>query len=299
MSWQAYTLTYRAASPVALGAYKFGFIQRTRYYAPGWTLWGAITAQLTRAAFAGAAGDDYETVGRFVADNLPTSYAYILVGGQPACPNYRAGQLCYGELTAAAFESRFVTSFGQTAMAPATLTAHTNTLHETELLSPYDLGSDPLHSGEPVRWQFTLYARQPWQNAPAALDGKSVQDVIAVLDPLILGGERGYGFGRLVQTDCAPAQPCGGAEWPTPLDWCAETKTLRAHVEIDTLKGLAIAVYGQIEPVARRLWQNEVKQDGAWGPGQRRKVHRLYVPGSRIEGEWTPAVGPLGLWQTA
>ena len=117
MAWQAYHVTYRAQTPVALGAYRFGFIQRTRYYAPGWTLWGAITAQLTRALLPRATGDDYEEVGGFVAANLPTSYAYVLVEGQPAWPHYEEGQLRYGPLIAAEFEARFVASYGQTAVA--------------------------------------------------------------------------------------------------------------------------------------------------------------------------------------
>lgn len=294
MSWEAYRLTYRAVSPLALGAYRFGFIQRTRYFCPGWTLWGALTAQLTRAAFTRAAGAEYEAVGRFVADNLPTSYAYVLVGGEPAWPHYVDGRLHYGSLSAAEFESRFVTSYGQTAVAPATLAAQTDTLHETELLSPYDLDG-----GEPVAWQFTLYARVPWQEPPPALAGWAAQDAIGALEPLILGGDRGYGFGRLARTDCRALGAQGEGEWPAPVEWPAAENTLRAHVETGELDGKKITVRGQVEPVARRLWQNEAGEGRGWGPGQRRKTHVLYAPGSCVEGEWAPVVGPLGLWRTA
>jgi len=319
MAWQAYHLTYRAVSPVALGAYRFGFIQRTRYYAPGWTLWGAITAQLTRAALPRATGDDYEEVGRFVAANLPTSYAYVLVDGKPAWPNYEQGQLRYGPLTVAEFESCFVASYGQTAVAPATLTAATGTLHETEMLAARDN-----LSGEPVYWQFTLYTRQPWRDppwgrlsslpvqdanefalpplpdaatrcgpTPPAQANLTVQDVLTALESLTLGGDRGYGFGRLERVDVQGPEDAGDGPWPLPLDWDTSC-TLRAHLPLEALPGKTVR--GRAEPISRRLWQND-PAGGPWGPGQRRKVHLLYAPGSRVEEPgWQPAVGPLGIW---
>ncbi len=324
MTWEAYTLTYQAQSPVSLGAYRFGFIQRTRYYAPGWTLWGAITAQLTRAALSRATGDDYETMGRFVAANLPTSYAYVLVDGEPAWPHYdEQGQLCYGPLTAAEFESRFVASYGQTAVAPGTLTAHTGTLHETEMLSARD------HlSGEPVHWQVTLYVCQPWQTPfppqvggdrggaafPPTVGGDregaafpprvggdrggaewepTVPEVLDSLKILTLGADRGYGFGRLRQVKKEVPKEAGDGPWPRPLDWDG-SRTLRAHLPLGALPGRRVR--GRAEPISRRLWQND-PAEGPWGPGQRREVHLLYAPGSRVkEPGWQPAVGPLGIW---
>lgn len=288
MAWQAYHVTYRAQTPVALGAYRFGFIQRTRYYAPGWTLWGAITAQLTRALLPRATGDDYEEVGGFVAANLPTSYAYVLVEGQPAWPHYEEGQLRYGPLIAAEFEARFVASYGQTAVAPATLTAHTGTLHETEMLSARD------HlNGTPVRWGFTLYLRQPWQEPPSVRAAPTVKEVLAALESLTLGADRGYGFGRLVRVDTQGPAEAGDGAWPLPLDW-DDSHTLRAHLPLEALSGEAVC--GRAEPISRRLWQNDPAA-GSWGPGQRRKVHLLYAPGSRVEKEdWQPVVGPLGIW---
>ena len=291
MGWQAYHLTYRAVTPIALGAYRFGFIQRTRYYAPGWTLWGAITAQLTRAILPRAGGDDYETIGHFVKTNLPTSYAYILVDDEPAWPQYREGQFYYGPLSAAEFEARFVTSFGQTAIAPATFTAHTGTLHETELLSPRDQVG-----GEPVLWRFTLYVRQPWRNLPERLEGLEVQKVLDALEHLTLGGDRGYGFGRLVRGEIQGREDLGEGEWPRPLDWNPQERVLRAHVELKDLAGEEVR--GRAEPVVRRLWQND-PGEGTWGPGQRRERHLLYAPGSRVErANWQPLVGPLGIWMT-
>lgn len=298
MSWQAYRLTYRAASPIALGAYRLGFIQRTRYYAPGWTLWGAITARLTRALLPRASSEDYRSVGAFVRDNLPTSYAYLVVRGcvpgeeALACPCYDGqGRLAYGPLSSAEFEARYLGSYGQTAIAADTMTAATNTLHETEFLSSHDRAS-----GEAARWRFTLYARRPWRDLPGQLSGLGIDRVLAVLQGLTLGGDRGYGFGRLVRVEKAGPVSASGEERPRPLDWDGET--LFAHASPDSrLPG--DCVRGRLEPVARRLWRGEPGGQGGWGPGQEIRTHVLYAPGGRVTTDgWQPRIGPLGIWET-
>ena len=185
MSWQAVTLTYRARSPLLLGRYPLGFIQRTRTFIPGWTLWGALTATLTRACFPQADGARYEAVGAWVEHNLLTSYAYLLVEGGLAAPHFRDGGWYYGPLQATQFEARFVTSLGQTAVAPGSLTAETNTLHETETLSPYDLAT-----GEPARWRFTLYQRgseEVSQSEDEMLAALTPAALLAALRTLVVG----------------------------------------------------------------------------------------------------------------
>ncbi len=288
-SWQAYGLTYKAQSPVLLGRHPLGFIQRTRYYAPGWTLWGAITAQLTRACLPKATGKDYEAVGRFVAENLPTSYAFILVDGKPTWPDFIDGRLHYGPLAAAEFEARFVTSWGQTAVAPGSLTAQTGTLHETEALTAHDLVS-----GERVRWRFTLYVRQPWQGVGSTLKDLKLEDVLAALKSLTLGADRGYGLGRLEREGESELQPVKGREWPRPVEWDPAERVLRAHVPLEDIPGEA--VQGRAEPIPWRWWQNSPSKDG-WGPGQLRDLQLFYRPGSQVELEtWEPVVGPRGIW---
>ncbi len=293
MGWQTYTLTYRARSPVLLGDHPYGFIQRTRLYAPGWTLWGAITARLTRALLPRAAGPDYEAVGTFVAENLRTSYAFLLVDEQRAAPRYAAGRLHYGPLPAADFEARFLASLGQTAVAPATLSAHTGALHETEVLTSHD----PV-TGEAVRWQFALYAQQPWRDLPASLDGLTTGDVLFALSELSLGADRGYGLGRMTLEGAADGpHPVEGEETgPCPLEWDPQGRTLAAHAPLDALPG--DRVRGRAESIPWRWWQND--PGGAWGPGQRSQVRLFYVPGSIVEAQgWQPVVGPYGIWEVA
>jgi hypothetical protein len=290
MVWKAYILTYRAVTPILLGYHPLGFIQRTRYYAPGWTLWGAITAQLTRACLPKATGKDYEAVGCFVAENLPTSYAFILVDGEPTWTHFIDGRLHYGPLAAAEFEARFVTSWGQTAVVPGNLTAQTGTLHETEALTAHDLVS-----GEPVRWRLTLYVRQPWQGVGSTLKDLKLEDVLAALKSLTLGADRGYGLGCLEREGEPELQPVEGGKWPRPLEkWGPAKRVLRAHVPMEDLPGEAVR--GRAEPIPWLWWQNSPSKDG-WGPGQLRKLGLFYAPGSWVELEtWEPVVGPRGIW---
>jgi len=291
MAWEAYILTYRAMSPIALGAYRFGFIQRTRYYAPGWTLWGAITAQLTRVIFPKATGKTYQEVGSFVRKNLPTSWAYILTDEKPACPQYEKGRLSYGSLPAAEFEARFLTSRGHTAVAPESLTARTGTLHETEALAAYD------RDGKPVRWQFTLYMRRPWKKTPQHLQevGLKEQKVLEILKELTIGGDRRYGLGRLRLETAATPRAAGEGERPSLLEWDPTARLLRAHMPVRDLSGEMIR--GRAEAIPWRWWRNEPK--GAWGPGQAAKVQCFYGPGSHIEADVSgkPVIGEYGIWR--
>jgi hypothetical protein len=288
MGWHAYTLTYQARAPVLLGGHPLGFIQRTRSYAPGWTLWGAITARLTRARLARAGPADYKVVGQFVMDNLPTSYAHLLVGDEPARPRYdEQGRLSYGPLSAAHFEARFLASLGQTAVAPSTLTAEVGALHETEVLTAHDQ-----ETGQPARWRFTLYVPQAWHHCPARLGGIAVEDVLDVLETLTLGADRGYGLGRLERVEVREPEEAGDGARPRPLSW--DGRTLNAHVPLEDLTG--DRVRGKAVAIPWRWWQNE--RGSAWGPGQRRQVRLFYAPGSRLHRpEAAPAIGRRGIWR--
>lgn len=289
MAWQAYSLTYRAMTPVLLGSHPLGFVQRTRYYAPSWTLWGAITAQLTRACLSQATGRDYQDVGRFVRDNILTSYAYLLVDGQSARPHFVGGRLHYGSRSTAEFETCFVTSRGHTAVAPESITAHTGTLHETETLAAYD------QAGKPVRWQFTLYMRQPWKAPPDLLQELTAVDVLKILEELTIGGDRRYGLGRIKRERTENLTAVEGNDRPVPVEWNPEERVLRAHLRLDNLSGEMIR--GRVEAIPWRWWQNKPK--GAWGPGQAAKVQCFYSPGSHIEAgvSGKPVIGEYGIWR--
>lgn len=291
MTWHAWKLTYRAMSPILIGDQLFGSIQRTRLYIPSWTLWGAITARLTRAWFSSATANEYDQIGKFVANNILTSYAGIRIGenDEGALPNFN-GKWKMGIISQPEFERAYLSSIGHTAVAPGTMTSEPGALHETEALMPFD------HSGKPVFWQFSLYIRQPWDSSGQDLLQKTMADVMTVVENLVVGAERGYGFGHLKivpRRDIHNPVKILNQDWPEPNDW--RDSILRAHVPVDDLKG--IVVEGKTEWITRRLHQMDL-DTGAWGPGQKIETREYYCPGCRIKnGEWRPTVGPYGLWR--
>lgn len=289
--WQAYTLTYRAESAVLLGRALLGMIQRTRYYAPGWTLWGSITARLTRTLLNGATGAEYESVGAFVRDNLATSYAWVLADGEPSYPHYVAGRLYYGSLPAAEFEERYISSLGKTAVEPATMAAARGSLHETEVISGADL-----KMGEPTRWRWTLYVRQPWLSQPACLpEDLTVGQVLDALRSLSMGAEQSYGLGRLTREGDPTVADVGTEARPRPVMWQASAP-IRAHARLGQ-DGPEVRGYWEL--VELRHWLNG-NQAKAWGPGQKRLVEALCAPGGEITDKaWQPEIGPYGIWEKA
>jgi hypothetical protein len=74
MTWKAYQVTFQLLSPMHIGWRKLGNLQQTRPYLTGRTLWGALTARLTREA--GGIGKDYEAIGKKVDEQLAFTYFY-------------------------------------------------------------------------------------------------------------------------------------------------------------------------------------------------------------------------------
>src|SRR5690348_1055610 len=72
MSWEVYPVAFRLHSPVHIGWRKVGNLQQTRPYLIGRTLWGALTARLTREQ----GGTKYDDVGRAVDKLLTFTYFY-------------------------------------------------------------------------------------------------------------------------------------------------------------------------------------------------------------------------------
>lgn len=288
MTWQAWKLTYQALSPTLVGGLRFGFIQRTRYYVPGWTLWGAITAALTRAFYTQADAKKYQCVGSFVEQDLLTSYAGILLDGEPALPHWGdEGRLKMGTLGLPQFEARFIRSSGQVGLEPATQTAAQGQLHETEVIVDFDP-----QTRTRVQWQFTLYLRD---GALAAMNWTE-DEVRQAIRQLSVGGDRTYGLGSWLASDPPAREPVSGDAWPIPLDWNPEEKIMRAHVPVEELQG--IEVYGRAETISRLVWQNA--ETGPWGPGQRIETGTYYLPGCYLkEGDWQPIIGPKGIWLRA
>lgn len=192
MPWKIYQLTYDLLAPLHVGLIKLGNFYRTRYYIPAPTIWGALTAALTRLApqrGGGAAdspiGNDFDAVGKWIAKNIISSYWYVLGDNSELLyPRYGSNTLYYGTMTEREFERAFVTGLQGTAIDPSSNAAQEGSLREFEVLSPRrkDTGARVQLRG------WLLLSQQAWGE---------YERIGAALDTLVVGGERKYGWGRL------------------------------------------------------------------------------------------------------
>lgn len=114
-------------------------------------MWGAITANLTRALFDNPTPEDYQAVGNFVKENIKTTYFYPAIEkGKVKNPNewseievenhlvflpeYTEEGLKFGKLSKEVFEQTFIGSFVSTALDSTSKTAEEGSLHEFEFI---------------------------------------------------------------------------------------------------------------------------------------------------------------------
>ncbi len=171
MTWNCYLTIFKAESPVHIGYKQIGILKTTRYYITGKAMWGAITANLTRALFDNPNSNDYQDVGNFVKENIKTTYFFPAIKGDEKSlsdltdvmvevksnknekfgvflPRYEEPKennkyerednrdvgIKFSKLSKEEFEQIFVGSFVSTALDATTKTAEEGSLHEFEFI---------------------------------------------------------------------------------------------------------------------------------------------------------------------
>ncbi len=283
MTWRMFQATYALLSPLHIGFHKVGFVQHTRCYIPARNLWAAVTERLTRSGFtsSGAKQGDYAGVGRWLQEHCAFSYGYLLEGDCLLYPAYGDGGLRYGTRHAVTFERAYLSSHVTTALDGETTSAAEGSLHEVEFIAPHSsTGQRTL-----LRWWVWLD-----DEAERAL-GKNGQWASWLKD-LQVGGERTYGFGRLIRDGWQPTErfPVGHVEAGAqrPLLHVAEEDVLLAH----TAAG-GIDVRGMIEPVVGR----ETGSDSATFGKKLTRAQICWVPGSVVTMAATVQIAASGIWQ--
>ena len=280
MTWTAYRVVLRLRSPMHIGRGKVGNVQRTRSYVTGRVLWGALTERLTRDHFRGKGpatdSKQYANVSATVHSKLAFTYFYPTTSKDGQVPLWPWDD---------GFAARFLSTYPSTALVYPQQSAEEGTLHEVECLVPHTLDE-----GKPVYLVGYLFAKDgatDWQSA---------------LTRVQLGGERGYGWGRVEPVD--DPQPWDGQPlfgwytlepdaWP-PVLTAEEKAPLLAHALAAKFEGRrpVSGVWGPVEPLVGR----ETKPGGKFG------VHvspaRIcYVPGSVVDAGTRMQIGPYGLWE--
>lgn len=288
MTSKTYRVVLRLRSPMHIGQMKLGNVQRTRPYVTGRVLWGALTERLTRDRFYGQGPatqfSQYDAVGREVHTYLAFTYFY------PTIDRSGAVDLWPWE---DGFRTRFLSTYASTALAYPQQSADEGTLHEVECIAPHTLDT-----GAPVYLAGYVFERDgapDWQSA---------------LQRLQLGGERGYGWGRVEPADDSPPPwdnnsngPLFGwytiepDTWPPVLTARGkdddESVPLLAHAMAEGFDQEPKVVDGPVEPLVGRETHPDDGRFGVWVT----PACICYVPGSIVPAGTRMQIGPYGIWE--
>lgn len=292
MVWKIYKVVFRMETPLHSGWIRVGNIQRTRLYVTARTVWGALTARITRIL-----GDEnYHRIGESVNKHLRVSYFYPCFdkeGKETVTPVYQEGDLCYKvngrDLHSEELERLLITSYASTSIDSSTLGASYGSLHEIELLSHrtiygIDKGDFSINVGTTVYLTGYIFESD---KLPSEL--KEVW--YRALKEIQLGGERVYGFGRLhLENSFDNISDVFGYEVLTdrndPVIKLNSNSPILAHAITDNnLQGVA-------EPFVCR------ETDSTTGRfGEKHSVNICWAPGSTLDEDETFKVSDFGLWR--
>jgi len=266
MTWTAYQVSFRLFSPMHIGWRKLGNLQQTRPYVIGRSLWGALTARLTRES----GGGNYIDVGKDVDEQLAFTYFY------PSIQPDGVSLWSWPDDQWDKFAWTFLGSYASTALENAH-NAEAGSLHETEYIAPYTREEQQVYL---VGYIF--------EKDTCNLDWQST------LDKLQFGGERGYGWGKVHLEECREIKDgkcfcynlsCQGdrPEISVPKD-----KEVLAHTTAIGNRD----VVGAIEPLIGRMTENST------GFGRTLSNAEIcWVPGSKVTQGETLQIQAKGLWK--
>lgn len=219
--WRLFRVTLKLLSPLHIGWRKAGNLQQTRPYVPARTLWGALTARLTRR-YGGFSNYDYVSTGQSIDSNLRFSYFYIVDDPDfiPQCSPCNNEDKGLNDALATnawpwftgnkgGFDWKFLDSNVGSPIADRQV-AEDGGLHETEFIMPVT------RDGKPVYLQGYVFEKIIMDKPVEVL--KDWKDELSKIQ---LGGERSYGWGRVMLSgELYPeTNNCFGAEMDLSRDY--------------------------------------------------------------------------------
>ena len=295
MAWTMYKVVLRLLSPLHVGAGQLGNVQRARPYVTGKTLWGALTARITRDMYPHAQAGDYQEIGKQVQERLACSYFYPAV--KKEVDIWLRGDKVdkfvwpWGK-TAEEFDWRYLNTYAGTALDYSHHAAEEGSLHEVEYLAP------TTRDGKPVNLIGYIFERAdcelPWQT---------------VLPRLQLGGERTYGWGRVElssQTGTVGDRPELEDHGPLFGQWEVELDQARPRVCATSAQSRLLAhtlatgphalsnVSGALEPLVGR----ETPRAHQHGRTPRNSGV-CWLPGAPVPSGTRLVVQAHGIWEVA
>lgn len=273
MKWTAQQIRFRLLSPLHIGWRKSGNLQQTRPYVTGHSLWGALTARLTRDS----GKDNYEEVGQWVDERL--AFTYFYPSDCLSCVRLWPWEESWDE-----FAWTYLGSYVSTSLADGHA-AEEGSLHETEFIAPRT------REGKPVYLIGYIFQREDWSDLALDLD--------ATLNKLQIGGERGYGWGRLNLLSGYEREPIK-KDAPVFGKFKVAAAANRPVLEADSEQARLLAhacatgseVNKQCEPLIGRITDSA----GAFGQSHS-KATVCWIPGEKVTASDKFLIQPKGLWK--
>ena len=279
MTWTHYRPKFRLLSPLHVGYRKVGNLMQTRPYVPGKLSWAALTARLTRDDHDGSRGSEYRRIGGLVQQHFRCGYLWPSLDGKLPCFPWECAD----------FDYLLLNSYAATALDYDRTAALDGSLRETEFIAPV------ARDGRSVSLLGDLWVQE--DGLPTDLAGWK-----KALQHIQLGGERGYGWGRVRLCSkwddgrTRQGTTIAGYKWQASNGQVSLTipakKPLTAHA-IAVGSGAISGVVGPVEPLVG--WER--KQDGRYGLTETAVI--AYAPEAMARQKLHVAIGPLGIREAA
>jgi hypothetical protein len=272
--WSGLQLVLALDSPLHLGWRLTGNLKQTRRYVPGRALWGAITDRYCRQ-LGQSRSTDFEAAGLAVHRDVRFTCGFVSDDVDTVTT--------WPWLDEDYFDWKHLQSYASTALVEGN-TNEPGSLHETEYLAPFTRESCRVYL------HFLLWRRNGFDALGQAAFWRGFQ----------MGGERGYGWGRMqravVCREFSEAidwegwrfAPQQGQVTVAPAEADSRPPTL-SHVAAEGAEGWS----GAVEPLLGRLTMSRV-------PGRKlSKADVCFVPGATYLGSsgcsWQ--IGDHGIWR--
>jgi len=290
MLWMHYRLVFRLESPLHIGWRKVGNLMQTRRYVPGKVLWAAFTARIVQMASRGNDPKAYKDVGETLKHCFRFGYLWPAHAEKEALPETPSWP--WTQESIAYWDYLYLNGTVRTALNPDEHTASEGLLHQIEYIAPHT------RENEPVYLIGDLWVRSDLNTCLEGLElsDSTWREVVqntwqSTLQTLQLGGERGYGWGRVRLVKTTKSKATSRSLWDGTWHWEEEngeivlTSTRETRLPTHALAAdftydnrIEHAVFGVEGPVEPWLgWERT-------NTGYQISIMRLlYKPGSRLK----------------
>jgi hypothetical protein len=274
MSWIQCKVALLLSSPMHIGWRKAGNLQQTRRYVTGKVFWAALTARLTRDMGRGNQKDAYADIGTKIHEYFRFGYFYTALKKKDIKKIESVEDLTMSYPWDVNFDYLFLDSYASTAMDCRTGVSAEGTLHEVEFISPKS------RRGEQVYLVGDIWVKDMIPEETKYWDTS--------LEYLQLGGERGYGWGR-VRPVFDPVAICEENKDAVEVKIKSRERVL-AHVDARNIQD---ELSGSIEPLVG--WERDAGR-GGWA--LTKNVELAFIPGSVVTCDQVSfVIDKFGIWK--